>query len=581
MRFASPRRGAFLVAVALTLLVTTPVLASSPVVVEENPASGGGSSLSQALAGMETMLAQETANVGAQYAMPLRMLNMQRTVVTGNIAHYTFDVRFGTGKYDYFRLHRVVKETKPCRPIRTAKNVFLQHGDAKDFTGMFLPGLYSPSTPDDFGLAVFLARNGVDVWGNDQTWALVPADETDFAFMADYGIDRATRDLRLAVAVARAVRLATACGPGKMILGGYSSGVFETIALLNQETQLPPMLKQIGAYIQIDCPFRTDNAELQQYGINDLAYEEACLAAGQYQQFVAFSLLGHLGRTQPDDPSPVVPGLTNYQAVCYFSFSTGILPPPPFHYWAGNLDPSGSFTGPRLTDREMWLDFLESAITWQPTRFFRDYDLLFSLPVSGLDSPYDDYLGLIRVPVLDATPMGGMGPVTLYSIALFGSQDVEVLMPSVGPPAETDIGHIDIFTWPGVEDLFWQPILTWIGAHTDAPGGWAFSAEDDGLAKESAPQAGNPTLTFGLERIVPNPQRGPLVLSFVLADDTPAKLEVVNIAGRLVHSAEIGDLGAGRHQLQLGGTTHLPTGIYLVKLSQNGQVASQRVTVLQ
>ena len=578
MRFASPRYGALLMAVALTVCLTIPALAASPVIREDNPAASDASPLALALAGVQTMLDQEAANVGAQYAMPLHALNMRREVISGNIVHYSFEVRFGEGKYDRFRLHRVVKETKPGRPIRTATNVFLQHGDAKNFVGMYLPGLYSPSTPDDFGFAVYLAQGGVDVWGIDQAWTLAPPDETDFAFMADYGIGRAMRDLKLGVAVARAVRLATACGPGKMILSGYSSGVFETIALLNEETQLPPLQRKIGAYIQIDCPYRTDNAELQQFGITDLAYEEACLAAGQYQQFVAFSLLGELGRNHPDDPSPVIPGLTNYQAVCYFSFTPGILPPAPFHYWGGVMDGAGAFTGPRLTDREMWFDFLESAITWQPTMFFRDYDLLFSLPVSGLDSPYDDYLGLIRVPVLNATPMGGFGPVTEHSVALFGSQDVEMLMPSLGPPLETDIGHIDIFTWPGAENLFWQPMLAWINAHSEGPGGLLFAAEDD---EATAPQPGSTTLSFGLERIVPNPQRGPLVLSFTLADGVSARLEVVSVSGRLVHSAEVGDLGPGRHQLQLGGTTHLPTGVYLVKLTQNGRVSSQRVTIIQ
>jgi hypothetical protein len=174
--------------------------------------------------------------------------------------------------------------------------------------------------------------------------------------------------------------------------------------------------------------------------------------------------------------------------------------------------------------------------------------------------------------------MGGFGPVTEYSVALLGSQDVEVLMPSLGAPYETDIGHIDIFTWPGAENLFWQPMLAWIKAHSEGPGGLLFAMEEDA---DAAPPAGPATLAFGLERIVPNPQRGPLVVSFTLGGGTTAKLEVVNVAGRLVRSAEVGDLGPGRHQLQLGGTTHLPNGVYLVRLTQDGQASSQRVTVLQ
>jgi hypothetical protein len=565
-------------AVALTVCLTIPALAASPVIREDNPAASDASPLALALAGVQAMLDQEAANAGAQYAMPLHALNMRREVISGNIVHYSFEVRFGEGKYDRFRLHRVVKEAKPGRPIQTATNIFLQHGDYKDFTGMYLPGLYSPSTPDDFGIAVFLARNGVDVWGIDQTWTLVPADETDYAFMADYGMARAIRDMNLGIAVARAVRLATACGPGKMILSGYSSGVWSTAGLLSQETQLPPLRRQVNAYIPIDVPIKTSDPGWQTVFLNDMAMCDAGLAAGVYNGFVPFQTLGLLARNHPDDPSPIIPGFSNIQAANFLSFAPGAGFPSPFHYWAGVLDETGFPTGPRLTDRELWLDFLESGIAWQPYLWWKEIDIFALAPLDGMDSPFDDHLGDIRVPLLNVAAAGGVGAVSLPALSLLGSEDVEVLIPSLGPPMETDLAHIDIFTWSGSETMFWRPMLNWIKAHSEGPGGLLFASDDEAGA---TPPPGNAILSFGLERIVPNPQRGPLVLGFTLADGVSGRLEVVSVSGRLVHSAEVGDLGPGRHQLQLGGTTHLPTGVYLVKLTQNGRVSSQRVTIIQ
>ena len=51
-----------------------------------------------------------------------------RVQITPSVAHYQFDVRYGPGEYEVFRLHRVVKERRPHRPIRAKKNIFLQHG---------------------------------------------------------------------------------------------------------------------------------------------------------------------------------------------------------------------------------------------------------------------------------------------------------------------------------------------------------------------------------------------------------------------------------------------------------------------
>ncbi|MBN2169841.1 MAG: hypothetical protein JW819_00810, partial [Candidatus Krumholzibacteriota bacterium] len=155
----------------------------------------------------------------------------QRTPITDDIVHYFFRIRVGWGEHDVVGLHRVVRERHPFRPIRTPEVAFLLHGDIKDFTGMFLPGVSSPGMPDDFGLAVMLAQSDVDVWGLDQGWTLVPAGVTDFGFMVDWGMDRNVRDLDLGIRVARLARLFSGNGNHKVNLLGYSSGAVTGCAL--------------------------------------------------------------------------------------------------------------------------------------------------------------------------------------------------------------------------------------------------------------------------------------------------------------------------------------------------------------
>ena len=122
--------------------------------------------------------------------------DFERHVISGNIVHYKILVQIGPGAYDVIAIHRVVKERRPFKPIRSKKNIFLQHGDCKNFEQMFLQSIFSPGTPDDYCVAVFLAQNNVDVWGISQAWSLVPAEENEHSFMAGWGLQKQVDDLR-------------------------------------------------------------------------------------------------------------------------------------------------------------------------------------------------------------------------------------------------------------------------------------------------------------------------------------------------------------------------------------------------
>lgn len=258
------------------------------------------------------------------------IVDFQVTDLVDNIRHYRWDIRMSAEEMDVITLHRVVK-VRRHRPIHTHLNLFLQHGDAKDFQGMFLPGTLSATTPEDFGAAVYWARRNVDVWGIDQAWNNVPAETADFAFMADWGLDKQYQDLGTGLRVARMVRRISGSGNGKMNLLGYSSGSATGYALLNAETQLPPGRRQVGGWISVDYAPLSDDAEFTAANCDLVATFQAMIDAGEYGYFVGFDFLGNLAVNDPDGMSPVFPGMT-------------ILAKSPYQSWmwerTGESDPS-------------------------------------------------------------------------------------------------------------------------------------------------------------------------------------------------------------------------------------------------
>ncbi len=73
-----------------------------------------------------------------------------------------------------------------------------------------------------------------------------------------------------------------------------------------------------------------------------------------------------------------------------------------------------------------------------------------------------------------------------------------------------------------------------------------------------------PALALSLTGFRPNPAVGRTTLVFSLPDDRPSRLEVLDVRGRVVHSSDVGGLGAGAHVLPLSGA--LPPGMYWIRL---------------
>ena len=416
-----------------------------------------------ALAGWEP---SDGAAVDAVAEKARLVLEFEREVIVEDVAHYSAQIQVGPGEYDRIGLHRVVRERYPGRPIKTHQNVFLQHGDLKDFEGMFIPGQYSPNLPDDFGLAVYLAQRDVDVWGIDQNWNLVPAEETDFAFMEDWSLQGQVDNLGFALAVARAVRLKTSIGNGRMLLLGYSSGAMTGLALLNQESQLPPGHRLVTGFICADLAMKTSDPDFQAFMCARAASYQALYDAGQYHEPLPLQYFAHLARTAPDEQSPFAPpGITNLQFVIIVGGGPN-FGATSIHYHAPTLA-GGLPDGFQLVTVDQWLDFLANTANYLPTLYALEWSQLLC---DAEDLPYDDHLGDIVVPVLDIGGAGGFAPYTAYTASLLGSADITQIYVSTGAPDPLlDYGHIDIFTGYNAPELVWQPIFEWIVGHT--PGG--------------------------------------------------------------------------------------------------------------
>ena len=86
---------------------------------------------------------------------------------------------------------------------------------------------------------------------------------------------------------------------------------------------------------------------------------------------------------------------------------------------------------------------------------------------------------------------------------------------------------------------------------------------------------------FALEPLRNPSYNGRLQVRFALPVASRATLELVDVSGRRVASRDVGTLGAGRHEMNLGEGQRLSSGIYFVRLTQGVNVATRRVTVLE
>jgi hypothetical protein len=84
-----------------------------------------------------------------------------------------------------------------------------------------------------------------------------------------------------------------------------------------------------------------------------------------------------------------------------------------------------------------------------------------------------------------------------------------------------------------------------------------------------------------LESPRPNPSNGPIEIPFELPSDGRARIEILDVMGRMREAREVGFLGAGRHTLEVGDGVKLGPGLYFVRLTQGSQVRLTRLALIE
>jgi sugar lactone lactonase YvrE len=135
---------------------------------------------------------------------------------------------------------------------------------------------------------------------------------------------------------------------------------------------------------------------------------------------------------------------------------------------------------------------------------------------------------------------------------------------------KSDTGYVD----PGPAGSFYKlSALDWNGNES------AFALVTP-YGTTDVPEPG--AVSFGLESVRPNPARATSIhIAFALPAAAPARLELIDVSGRRVLAREVGTLGAGRHELEIGRGERIAAGLYLVRLTQGANVGWRRVAVIE
>jgi hypothetical protein len=90
----------------------------------------------------------------------------------------------------------------------------------------------------------------------------------------------------------------------------------------------------------------------------------------------------------------------------------------------------------------------------------------------------------------------------------------------------------------------------------------------------------SPRSGLALDEVRPDPARTTFTLGYSLADGGEARLEVLDVAGRMLSRVALGDPGPGPHEALILSPPGAPPGVYWLRLTQSGQAVRRRVVLL-
>jgi pimeloyl-ACP methyl ester carboxylesterase len=425
-----------------------------------------------ALAAIVAAPAAFPADAGGPAAAQFKIMHADRTELGDDIAHYRYDVVMGPGKYDVVRIHRVVREKRPGKPVSTRNAVMLLPGNPTSFEGIFMAPMVTGVSEPNHSIVIFLAKNDIDVWGMDYGWALVPPEETDFEFMGQWGLAKDVAHVEAALSLVRSIRVGTGQGNGRLHLLGLSYGGQVAYPLVGEEALQPPGLRNVKGMIVLDIGVKfEDEADREVYCA--LAESNQALLESDppytYANSIgsSFQWLAYLATFAPNDESPFFAPFTNWQAALFVGARTELLTGESWHLVGGYLDEYGIPSSLRFTDDQLWVAAMGAAYTpYYPRRL--DVDTA-QVMCGTIETPLDDHFAQITVPILHVGAKGGFGPSAFASTTFTASRDVTTITVQRLSDADEamDFGHVDTVLAKDAESLVWRPILDWIMAHRE------------------------------------------------------------------------------------------------------------------
>ena len=367
--------------------------------------------------------------------------------------------------WDVVRIHRVVKERRFFRPVRTRGSVFMVHGSRQGFTDIFLnAGTENPSP--ETSVPMYLASKGIDVWGIDLAWNFVPKETTDFSFMEDWGLEKDIKHTLAAMSIARFFRGLTGQGFGRMNLLGYSYGAGIAYTAAGMETQQPRFFRDIKSIIPVDFGLKINNIKWRQLECNRAPTIRSEYEAGTYHiDNRGAELLGNLAMSEKsDDESPFITlpntTITNYQAPLVI----GLRPRPVtnWHFLAGKFDPKTPAFQPYHTQPQRWFKLYSVLPPYMPKL---PGVQLAEARCNQKEVSIDDHLSDISVPILYLGAIGAEGDEGYYTTSLTSSSDITTETIEAETPGKEDYGHADLFVADNAPELVWDKLRDWIIKH--------------------------------------------------------------------------------------------------------------------
>jgi hypothetical protein len=89
------------------------------------------------------------------------------------------------------------------------------------------------------------------------------------------------------------------------------------------------------------------------------------------------------------------------------------------------------------------------------------------------------------------------------------------------------------------------------------------------------------TYPLALAGVRPHPATADFAVAFSLPDGQPARLEVFDLAGRLVAAQEVGVLGGGNQVVRFGEGRSLASGVYAIRLTRGGRAVTTRAVIVR